>query len=160
MYIRIDQYCNSHLYPAGNQVHIKATLRVMVKLHLTTVTRSESLARSLLSSHLPREVWGQTAQHYGRAFSMMRHKVAFIEEPDTSPSSSWPLLLSICLLVCLYQFYGESESGRCICRLTLDPCPGHRWRFQQEVWPALSHILLRHTPRQGRSDGGKSQTPL
>ncbi len=31
-----------------------------------------------------------------------------------------------------------------------DPCPGRRWRFQQEVWSALSHILLTHAqPRQG-----------
>lgn len=75
---------------------------------------------------------------------------------------SWPLRLPSAFSSVFINFKAsDGERRRYICQLTLDPCPGRRWRFQQEVWLALSHILLTHAqPRQGHSDGGKSQTPL
>lgn len=98
----------------------KGTRRISA-VHLTKPKRNEPLARSPLSSHLPCEVWGQTAEHYGRASSMMRHKTPLWH----LSAVSYPLLLPSASSSVFINFTASGgESGRYICRLTLDLWPG------------------------------------
>lgn len=53
----------------------------------------------------------------------------------------WPLFPQPTILFVFINWrVSVDESGKYICRLTFDLCQGQRWRFRQELRPALSQI--------------------